>query len=86
MEQATHVDTRERRPRSTVGDDHTVARRMMSQMQTIAAYYVLVANDLANQPRRHDQIGPVRPSLSARIAAVLARRTRPARRAVSQPA
>jgi hypothetical protein len=59
---------------------------MMSQMQPIAAYYVLVANDLANQPRRHDQVVPVRPSLSARIAAVLARRTRPARRAVSQPA
>ena len=55
-------------------------------MQPIAAYYVLVANDLANQPRRHDHVVPVRPSLSARIAAVLARRTRPARRAVSQPA
>ena len=55
-------------------------------MQSIAAYYVIVANDLATRPRRHDQVGPVRPSLSARIAAVLARRTRPARRAVSQPA
>jgi len=59
---------------------------MNSDMQPIAAYYVLVANDLANQPRRPDHVAPVRPTLSARIAAVLARRTRPARRAVSQPA
>jgi hypothetical protein len=59
---------------------------MMPDMQPIAAYYVLVANDLANEPRRHDRVVPVKPSLSARIAAVLARRTRPARRTASQPA
>ena len=54
-------------------------------MNSIAAYYVILANDLANEPRRpHVQV-PVRPGLSARIAAVLARRVRPTRRAVSQP-
>lgn len=86
MQQATLVDTREGRIPITVRDDHTVARRMMPHMQSIAAYYVIVANDLATRPRRHEQVVPVRPSLSARIAAVLARRTRPARHAASQPA
>lgn len=86
MQQATLVDTGGGRIASTVRDEHTVARRMMPHMQSIAAYYVIVAADLANQPRRHDHVVSVRPSLSARIAAVLARRSRPARRAVSQPA
>ena len=56
-------------------------------MQPIAAYYVLVANDLAREPReRQYQVMPVRPNLTARIAAVLARRVRPVRPTASQPA
>jgi hypothetical protein len=60
---------------------------MMPPMQSVAAYYVLVANDLArerNKPRY--EIVPVRPSLSARIAAALAGRGRPVRPAAAQPA
>ena len=41
-------------------------------MQSIAAYYVLVATDLSNEPRRHAAVVVVRrPSLVARFAARL---------------
>ena len=56
-------------------------------MQPIAAYYVLVANDLAPEPgRREYQVVPVRPNLTARIAAALARRVRTVRPTTTQPA
>jgi hypothetical protein len=59
---------------------------MMPPMQTIAAYYVVVANDLArDRSKPRYEVVPVRPRLSARIAAVLARRSRLVRPA-SQPA
>ena len=55
-------------------------------MQTIAAYYVVISNDLARERSKpRYEVVPVRPSLSARIAAVLDRRSRPVRPA-SQPA
>jgi hypothetical protein len=56
-------------------------------MQTIAAYYVLIANDLAGERRKpRYAVVPVRPSLSARIASALAGRGRSVRPAASQPA
>jgi hypothetical protein len=86
MRQATLVDTGEGRFASTVTTDHTATRRTNTDMRSIAAYYVILANDLAREPRRDYQVVPVRPSLSARIAAVLAKRAKPTRRAASQPA
>ena len=56
-------------------------------MQSIAAYYVLIANDHACEPgRREYRVVPVRPNLTARITAALARRVRPVRTTASQPA
>jgi hypothetical protein len=60
---------------------------MMLPMQTIAAYYVMIANDLARERSKpRYAIVPDRPSLSARIAAALAGRGRSVRPAASQPA
>jgi hypothetical protein len=56
-------------------------------MQTIAAYYVVIANDLARERSKpRYAVMPVRSSLSARIAAALAGRGRSIRPAASQPA
>ena len=56
-------------------------------MQSIAAYYVIVANDLACEGQRpRYRVVVARPSLSARIGTALTALARPVRRSTSQPA
>jgi hypothetical protein len=56
-------------------------------MSPIAAYYVMVATDLANEKRlpRHDSVAP-KPSLAARIVAALEALVSLGRPATTQPA
>jgi hypothetical protein len=56
-------------------------------MQSVAAYYVLVANELANQahPRRY-QVEVSRPNPVARFASAVFGLVRPSQPAVTQPA
>ena len=56
-------------------------------MQSIAAYYVIVANDIArNNQKPTYRVVVARPSLPARIAAGLIAFARPIRRTASQAA
>ena len=56
-------------------------------MQSIAAYYVIVANDIArNSQKPTYRVVVARPSLPARIAAGLTAFVRPIRRTASQAA
>ena len=56
---------------------------MMPDMQSIAAYYVIVANDIARDSQK-PRYRVARPSLPGRIGAALTAIARPVRRTVSQ--
>jgi hypothetical protein len=60
---------------------------MRLEMQSIAAYYVIVANDIAHdsQKRRYDVVA-ARPSLTGRVVATLTTLPRLVRSVTSQPA
>lgn len=77
-----------------VADSYRWARsatcpKEVTQMQSIAAYYLIVANDLARdesaRARRYDSIVPKR-SILGRVADALTYLVRPARRAGSSAA
>jgi len=52
-------------------------------MQSVAAYYVLVASDVANQASREARFQHAVPARRSRLAAFVATLRRPARRAVA---
>jgi hypothetical protein len=55
-------------------------------MQSIAAYYVIVANDIARDSQKPRYRVAARPRLLGRIGATLAAITRPVRRTAAQAA
>jgi hypothetical protein len=87
IEEATLVDAGGGRPACRVRIDQPDAQRTMSEMQTIAAYYVLIANEQARESRMpRYQVVPVRPSLTGRVTAALTTLRSLVRSATSQPA
>jgi hypothetical protein len=60
---------------------------MKLEMHSIAAYYVIVANDIAHDSqKRRDDIVAARPSLTGRVVAALNTIPRLVRSVTSQPA
>jgi len=56
-------------------------------MQTIAAYYVVIANEMAREARQPSyRVAPTRPRLAARFVAAVTSLVRPSPGVTSQPA
>ena len=87
MQEATPVDVDGGRVASRLQIDQPPARRMMPDMQSVAAFYVIVASDLARESRApHYQVAVSRRSLRARLATALSAVVRPVRATASSAA
>ena len=87
MPEATLVDVGEVAPRRDCRSISHLPERMMPVMQSIAAYYVIVANDLARQSQTpRYQVVASRPGVRARLATALSALVRPGRATASSAA
>ena len=87
MQEATPVDVDGGRVASRLQIDQPPTQRMMPDMQSVAAYYVIVASDLARESQTpRYQVAGRRRSLRARLATALSALVRPVRVTASSPA